>query len=164
MTAARTGAADVSAYLAGLRLVGRRVVVVGAGAVAERRLGLLLAAGADVTVVAPGARPAIVRAARRGELGWIARPYESGDLGPAWYVLAATDSAVVNALVARDAEAERIFCVRADDAREATAWTPATAEIDGVTIGVLARRDPRRSVQVRDSLVHLLRQLTRRAA
>ncbi|MBI4941009.1 MAG: uroporphyrinogen-III C-methyltransferase, partial [Actinobacteria bacterium] len=40
-------------YLAGLRLAGRRVVVVGGGAVAQRRVPGLLAAGADVTVVSP---------------------------------------------------------------------------------------------------------------
>ncbi|MYW03315.1 NAD(P)-dependent oxidoreductase, partial [Streptomyces sp. SID3343] len=43
------------AYPAGLRLEGRRVVVVGAGTVAQRRLPALLDAGADVLVVAPEA-------------------------------------------------------------------------------------------------------------
>lgn len=46
-------------YLVGLRLAGKKVVVVGAGSVAQRRLGLLIASGAQVHVIARAARPAI---------------------------------------------------------------------------------------------------------
>ena len=51
-------------YLAGLVLTGRKVVVVGGGHVAQRRVSGLLGAGADVTVVSldvtPDATPAYV--------------------------------------------------------------------------------------------------------
>ena len=46
-------------YLAGLDLAGRRVVVVGGGPVAQRRLVGLLAAGAVVEVIAPEVTPAV---------------------------------------------------------------------------------------------------------
>ena len=46
-------------YLAGLDLAGRRVVVVGGGSVAQRRLAGLLAAGAVVEVIAPEVTPAV---------------------------------------------------------------------------------------------------------
>ena len=46
-------------YLVGLDLAGRRVVVVGGGTVAQRRVTGLLAAGADVEVVAPAVTPAV---------------------------------------------------------------------------------------------------------
>ena len=59
-------------YLAGLDLAGRRVVVVGGGSVAQRRLVGLLAAGADVEVVAPEVTPAAE--AMAAELTWTARP------------------------------------------------------------------------------------------
>ncbi|OPE45394.1 NAD(P)-dependent oxidoreductase, partial [Mycolicibacterium diernhoferi] len=48
-----------NAYLVGLRLEGRKVVVVGGGTVAQRRLPLLIAAGADVHVIAREATPAV---------------------------------------------------------------------------------------------------------
>jgi siroheme synthase-like protein len=159
-----TSGADVPSYLAGLRLQGRRVVVLGGGRVARRRLPALVAAGAEVLVIAPEVAPAVARMAQRGVLVWAQRVYRPGDLVGAWYVLAATDLAEVNAQAAREAEEQQTFCVRADDARDATAWTPATAEVDGILVGVLAGRHPRRAAAVRDQLVELLSRLARRAA
>lgn len=131
---------------------------------AERRLPLLLAAGAEVIVVAPQARPAIVGAAEQGQLSWRPRRFASGDLAGAWYVLVATDDRSVNGAASAEAERQRIFCVRADDAMDSTAWTPATAEVDGLTIGVLAGGHPRRAAWVRDLLVDALARIARRAA
>lgn len=155
---------DQQPYLAGLRLAGRRVVVVGGGAVVQRRLPLLLQAGAEVSIIAPALARGPARLAEQGLLVWEQRDYRTGDLHGAWYALIATDDRLVNAAAAREADAARVFCVRADDAKESSAWTPATAQLDGVTIGVLAGGDPRRAVQVRDRLVALLAQLSRRAA
>ena len=50
---------DGAVYPVGLRLAGRRVVVVGGGQVAHRRVAGLLEAGADVTVVSPEVTPAL---------------------------------------------------------------------------------------------------------
>ena len=151
-------------YLSGLRLAGRRVVVLGAGRVAERRVPALLAAGAVVTLVAPEARPALAELADRGALAWERRTYRIGDLAGAWYVLVATDDGVANRAASVEAEQQRTFCVRADQAAEATAWTPATAEVDGVTVGVVSGGNPRRSAQLRDLLVDVLRRMRSRAA
>lgn len=144
-------------YLVGLDLTGRRVVVVGAGTVAQRRLPRLVAAGAEVLLVAPGATPAVEAMATAGEVRWEARPYAAGDVDGAWYVLACTSDPAVNAAVAAEAERARVFCVRADDATGGTAVTAATGEHDGLLIGVLAGRRPRRSAAVRDALVEALR-------
>jgi siroheme synthase-like protein len=153
-----------AAYLSGLRLAGRRVVVLGAGRVAERRIPALLAAGAVVTVVAPEARPSLATLAGRGELSWERRAYRIGDIAGAWYVLVATDDGVANRAASVEADQQRTFCVRADQAAEATAWTPATAEVDGVMVGVLAGGNPRLSAQLRDVLADVLRRMRRRAA
>ena len=155
---------DHPPYLSGLRLSGRRVVVVGGGQVAQRRVPALLAAGAVVEVVSPEVRPAIEGLAGAGELTWVRRRFEAADLDGAWYVLAATDDAAANAAVSEAAEERRVFCVRADDASEATAWTPATGRHAGVTVGVLGNREPRRSAAVRDEVVTALRDGTIRAA
>lgn len=142
-------------YLVGLRLQGRRVLVVGGGGVAQRRVPQLLAAGADVLLVSPEVTPALEGLA--GELTWAPRPFEDADVDDAWYVLAATDDSAVNARVAELAERARVFCVRADDARAATAWTPATGRHAGVSVAVLANRDPRLSAAVRDDVLDALR-------
>ncbi len=154
----------VPSYLSGLRLSGRRVVVVGAGGVADRRLTLLLDSGAEVVVIAPAGTPRIARLAHSGQLSWEQREFRSGDLAGAWYVLAATDDPSVNLAVSAEAEQQQTFCVRADDASDASAWTPATAEVDGVTIGVLAGGNPRRAVHIRELLVDFLARIARRAA
>lgn len=145
------------AYLSGLRLRGRRVVVVGGGAVATRRVPRLLDAGADVTLISPTATPALEALAADGRLEWVRRPYLDGDLRGAWYVLAHTDIPQINALVAAEAEASRTFCVRADDATGGTAWTATTMNADGVTVGVLGSRNPVRSRRVRDALLASVR-------
>lgn len=148
------------AYPVGLRLARRRVVVAGGGTVAQRRLPALLAAGADVVLIAPAATPSVEAMAEAGELTWLRRPYEEGDLDGAWYALAATDDPATNAAFAAEAESRRVWCVRSDDADAATAWTPATGRSEGVTVAVLTsgaadggRRDPRRSAAVRDAIV-----------
>jgi uroporphyrin-III C-methyltransferase / precorrin-2 dehydrogenase / sirohydrochlorin ferrochelatase len=145
-------------YPSGLRLAGRRVVVVGGGQVAQRRLPGLLAAHADVLLVAPGVTPAVEAMAAAGELRWERRRYQHEDLDLAWYVLAVTDDPVVNAAVAREAERRRVFCVRADDASNATAWTPAMGRHAGVTVAVLGGGDPKRAAAVRDGVLHGLRE------
>jgi uroporphyrin-III C-methyltransferase / precorrin-2 dehydrogenase / sirohydrochlorin ferrochelatase len=138
-----------NAYLAGVRLAGRKVVVVGGGTVAQRRLGLLLASGADIHVIARAATPAVE--AMTG-IALSLRDYRDGDLAGAWYAIAATDDAVVNAAVVAEANRRHIFCVRADNAREGTAVTPASFAYEGLTVGVLAGGEHRRSAAIRTAI------------
>lgn len=146
-------------YLSGLRLSGRDVLVVGAGRVADRRVPRLLAAGARVRLVSPTLSVRLRGLLRReSALVWEQRPYADGDVAGAWYVLAATNDPLVNAAVAAEAEAARVFCVRADASAAGTAWTPAVETADGLTVAVVGQRDPRRSVRVRDALVRALRE------
>jgi uroporphyrin-III C-methyltransferase/precorrin-2 dehydrogenase/sirohydrochlorin ferrochelatase len=149
---------DHPPYPSGLRLAGRRVVVVGGGHVAQRRVPVLIGAGADVVVVSPEVTPAIE--GLQQEITIHLRGFEDDDLEEAWYVIAATDDQAVNAAVAASAERRRIFCVRADDARAATAWTPAVGRHAGVTVAVLGNREPRRSAAVRDEILEGLREGT----
>jgi uroporphyrin-III C-methyltransferase / precorrin-2 dehydrogenase / sirohydrochlorin ferrochelatase len=151
-------------YPSGLRLAGRRVLMVGGGHVAQRRVPALLASGALVTVVSPDATPAIEALADAGEISWQRRRFEDGDLDGVWYVVAATDDHTANEAVSAAAEERRIFCVRADDAAAASAWTPAVGRSSGVTVAILSNelgnRDPRRSAAVRDEILEGLREGT----
>lgn len=150
-----TTAPDPHPYLAGLVLTGRRVVVVGGGHVAQRRVPALIASGADVVVVSPEVTPAIEGLG--GELTLVLREFTETDLDGAWYVVAATDDPEVNARVVAGAEARHTFCVRADDALGGTAWTPAVGHHGSVSVGVLGNREPRRSAALRDEIVTALR-------
>ncbi|WBB60411.1 uroporphyrinogen-III C-methyltransferase [Streptomyces sp. WMMC500] len=148
---------DAFAYPVGLRLAGRRVVVLGGGQVAQRRLPALIAAGARVTLVSPSVTPSVQAMADVGELTWEQRPYADGDLEGAWYAVVATRDPEANAAASAEAERRRVWCVRSDDASAATAWTPATGRSEGVTVAVLTGSDPRRSAAVRDAVVEGLR-------
>ncbi|MTE13325.1 uroporphyrinogen-III C-methyltransferase [Nocardia aurantiaca] len=135
---------------------GRRVVVVGGGTVAQRRLGLLIASGADVHVISREVTPAVEGMATSGQLTLELRAYADGDLDGAWYAMACTDEPETNAAVVEEATRQRVFCVRADTARLGTAVTPATARYDGMTLGVLAGGQHRRSAAVRNALLEAL--------
>ncbi|QLL09270.1 uroporphyrinogen-III C-methyltransferase [Mycobacterium vicinigordonae] len=144
-----------SPYLAGLRLAGRKVVVVGGGSVAQRRLPLLIASGADVHVVSRSATRSVE--AMEG-ITLSVREYRDGDLQDAWYALAATNDPQVNAAVVAEAERRRIFCVRADIAVEGTAVTPASFSYAGLSVGVLAGGEHRRSAAIRSAIREALQQ------
>ena len=144
-----------NAYLVGLRLTGKKVVVVGGGTVAQRRLPLLIANGADVHVITRSATPAV-----EGMSGitLTLREFRDGDLDGAWYAIAATDDPDVNAAVVAEAERLHIFCVRADVAREGSAVTPASFEYEGLSVGVLAGGEHRRSAAIRSAIHEALQQ------
>ncbi len=147
-------AAHVSSYPLSLDVVGKKVVVVGAGAVAARRARSLVEAGALVTVVSPEISEAMNDLAESVSI--VQREYREGDLAQAWLVHAATDNPAVNAAVAAEAQAARMWCVRADDHSASDAWTPASTTVDDVTIAVTSA-DPRRSVALRSSIAAQLR-------
>jgi len=140
----------VNLYPLALRLAGRRVLVVGGGAVATRRVPALLAAGALVEVVAPELTPALRAHVDAGRLAWSERRFTPSDLDGAWLVQVAVDDPAAAAQVSAAAEEQRIFCVRADDRAAATAWTPAVTRHGAVTVAVTDDGDRRRALAVRD--------------
>ncbi|MGH3257248.1 MAG: uroporphyrinogen-III C-methyltransferase [Streptosporangiaceae bacterium] len=143
-------------YLLGLRLAGRRVLVVGGGALATRRVPALLDAGADILLVSPTVTTSLEGMAAAGQIRWSARRYEPGDAVGAWLICACTRDRAVNAAVAAAAAEQRTWCVRVDDAEESAAWTPASGRAGDVRVGVLSG-DPRHSAAIRDAILTGLR-------
>ncbi|GAA3686490.1 uroporphyrinogen-III C-methyltransferase [Arthrobacter ginkgonis] len=139
-------------YPASLRLLGRTVVMVGAGAVTARRIGALLDAGARVRLIAPAAHPELRDLAENGLIDWQRRDYAEGDLDEAWLVHTATGCPATDARVGADAEARRLWCVNATDHATASAWTPAVARFDDVVVAVNTAADPRRAAAIRDAI------------
>jgi len=96
-------------YPVSLQLAGRRVVVVGGGRVATRRVADLLEAGARVEVVAPEVSAEIEERGRRSALTISRRSFHPGDVDGAWIVFAATDDVEVNRAVVAASERARCF-------------------------------------------------------
>jgi uroporphyrin-III C-methyltransferase/precorrin-2 dehydrogenase/sirohydrochlorin ferrochelatase len=111
-----------------LDLRGRRVLVVGGGAVAARKVTPLLEAGAKVTVVAPHVVPALAALADAGRISHHAAPFQPDQLDDAWLAIAATDAVAANRAVADAAQARRIFINVVDDAELASAQLPARVQ------------------------------------
>ncbi len=98
-----------------LKLDGRPGLVVGAGVVALEKILSLLKTGLRLRVVAPDAINEIRQLAIQGRLEWIQCPFQPSDLDGAFLVIAATDSAQVNAAVYRGAVERGILANSVDD-------------------------------------------------
>ncbi|MEV7396426.1 uroporphyrinogen-III C-methyltransferase [Aeromicrobium sp. NPDC092404] len=139
-----------------LRVAGRKVVVVGGGHVATRRTLSLLDAGARVVVIAPLVSDSLASSIDRGEVEWVQRTYRSGDLEGAWLVQTATADPVVDGQVADDAEAQQVWCLKGGDPDHATAWSPAVARVDDVTVAISGGGDAGRAAALRDGVAAAL--------
>ncbi|HEU5327422.1 MAG TPA: bifunctional precorrin-2 dehydrogenase/sirohydrochlorin ferrochelatase [Thermomicrobiales bacterium] len=122
--------------LLALDLTGRACVIVGGGAVAERKARTLLAAGAAVRVIAPALMPGLAELARAGQIRLQPRVYQAGDLAGAWLVVAATDRREVNAAVAAAARAGGALVLVADAPDEGDVTMPAVARRGRLTVAV----------------------------
>ncbi|HWE57898.1 MAG TPA: bifunctional precorrin-2 dehydrogenase/sirohydrochlorin ferrochelatase [Acidimicrobiales bacterium] len=119
-------------YPVGLVVAGKRVVVVGGGTVAARKVEALVDAGARVTVVAP----AIGAEVRRLPVDLVERPYRTGDLEGAWLAIAATDDPEVNHLVHADGQGARVWVNAADDPAACDFTLPAVLRRGPVSVAV----------------------------
>jgi len=131
-----------------MNLNGRRVVLVGAGPVAAAKLTQLLAARADIFVVAPEVHPDFERAG----VVIARREFVASDLDGAWLVVAAAPSPV-NRAVAVAAETRRVFVNAVDDPSNATAFLSGVVRRDGVTLAISTSGDaPGLTALVREAL------------
>lgn len=143
----------------GLSLTGRRVVFVGGGAVAARRLDRFLAEGADVRIVSPELGEDMRLAVAAHGLAWVARAVQEDDIADAWLVHSATGIPRVDAAVAAWCESRRVFCVNTSDGAHGSARLTAETRSGDVLVGVAsdAGVDPRRAVRLRDAIAAALR-------
>src|SRR5262245_34611441 len=119
-----------------LDLQGAPALVVGGGLVAARKLALLRAAGADVTVVAPQAAPAIAHLAEHDEIRWERRAFVACDVNGMRVVFAAASDTAVNDQAARAARAAGIPINVADDGDRSTFIMPAIVDRSPLVVAI----------------------------
>ncbi|MHA6533593.1 precorrin-2 dehydrogenase/sirohydrochlorin ferrochelatase family protein [Paenibacillus sp. BAC0078] len=119
-----------------LDLKDQRVVVIGGGAVAERKVGVLLEAGAAVVLVSPTLTGTLAALAEAGRLSWISRRYTPGDMTGAFLVYAATNEAAVNEAVAREARSLGLPVNVASRAEAGSFITPGVLRRGRLTVAV----------------------------
>jgi len=117
-------------------LRGRRVLVVGGGAVARRKLEPLLAAGARVVVGAPWLETSVAELVAAGAVEHLEGAFEPAWLDEAWLVVAATDDGAVNRAVADAAGERRIWANVVDDLELSSYQSPARIERGPLQIAI----------------------------
>jgi len=127
---------DGPQYPANLVLAGRRVLLVGAGAVAARKLEGLLVCGAQVVVVAPVVGDEVRALAEEDAVELRQRPYRTDDLDGAWLAVTATDDPAVNRAVFEDGEARLIWVNAADDPSSCSFTLPSVVRQGPVMVTV----------------------------
>jgi siroheme synthase-like protein len=98
-----------------VKLEGRLIVVVGGGNISEGKIPGVLAAGAQIRLIAPTVTPQIAEWVRFGKIDWLPKEFEAVDLNGAFLVIAATSAPGVNEAVFREAEARGLLCNAVDD-------------------------------------------------
>jgi siroheme synthase-like protein len=119
-----------------LDLSGRLCLVVGAGRVAERKVEGLLAAGAQVTVVAPDATAGLSARAERQEIRWLKRPFAAQDLDGVRLAFVATCRPEVNRFAAAEARARGIWLNEAGDPGACDFHVPAVLRRQSIAVAV----------------------------
>lgn len=117
-------------------LSGRRCVVVGGGAVAQRKAAGLLRCGAEVVVISPTVTARLAAQARAGRVRHVARAFRPSDLRSAWLVYAATNDPRVNQAVVRAAQRRRLFANVVDRAALCSFIAPAIVRRGGLTVAI----------------------------
>lgn len=115
-----------------LDLAGQKAVVVGGGDVAARKIGLLSAAGAKITVIAPEIAPTLAAV----PLSHLRKRFEPGDLAEACLCIAATSDRAVNVAVAEAARARRIPVNVVDDPSLCSFIMPAIIDRGPIVVAV----------------------------
>lgn len=93
----------------------RRCVVIGGGAVAERKVEGLLPVGAYVTIISPILTSRLVSLVSQGKVRHIARQYRAGDLEGQSLAFVATDDLGVSEAIAREGQERGVWVNAADD-------------------------------------------------
>jgi len=139
-------------YPAFLDFVGRRVLVVGAGAVAAGKIARLVEAGAQVVVVSPQVTPSIEHL----PIEILRRPFQPDDLDGCWFVVSAAPPPV-NAVVVREGERRGIFVNAVDDPGHASAFAGSGFRRGPVTVAISTGGDaPALARVMREALERLI--------
>jgi precorrin-2 dehydrogenase/sirohydrochlorin ferrochelatase len=108
-----------------LKLEGRKVLIVGGGAVAEQKIEGVLRSATDVTVIAPEVTPRISEWVQEGRLKHVASQFQPGMSKGYFLVIAATDSPAVNHAVYAEGSADGALCNVVDDTPYCDFYAPA---------------------------------------
>lgn len=118
------------------RINGKKILIVGGGKVAERKVKQLLEYGAEITLVSPEVSEYIANLADDKIIKWNQRKYLKGEAGDYALVIATTDNPDVNLEIYNDAKGKNIPLNVVDKPDLCTIIFPATVKRGDMTIAV----------------------------
>ncbi|WP_457605805.1 precorrin-2 dehydrogenase/sirohydrochlorin ferrochelatase family protein [Nitratifractor sp.] len=107
----------MSYFSAFLQLEGKRVLLVGGGAIALEKLEKLLDFTKEITIVAREVRPELERLAREHCLTLLVRPYRAGEVLDYEIVIVATDTVDLHRQIFEETRSSRVLVNSVDDTR-----------------------------------------------
>ena len=118
----------------------KKVVVVGGGAIATRRVCTLLPFVEELIVIAPEVTREIENLSREGRVHLYRRNYEKEDVKNVYLLVAATNVREINEVIGRDGKEAGCFVSVADNKEECNMLFPGIAldREQGVVVGVTA--------------------------
>ena len=138
-----------------LNLAGKRCVIIGGGTIAQGKIGGLLQAGCQITVISPDATPGIRQAAQRGDVTWLERTYQPGDLEGAFIGVAATNVWHVNREIYEEAERLGVLLNVVDDPDLCSFIAPSVVKREPVTLAIsTGGASPALARKLRETLAH----------
>jgi len=117
-------------------LTRQKVLIVGGGEVALRKISLLERTGASISVVAPQMTPELLQRAAAGTLTAALREFVPADLDGARLVIVATSRRAVNRWIAKLSEARGIPVNVVDDREASRFIVPAIIDRDPVLVAI----------------------------
>lgn len=149
----KAGKKDSALFPMFVKLDGRSCVVVGAGSVGEGKIRSLLAAGANVHVVAPRASMTVAEWAQAGKISWSVREFEARDLDGAFLVIAATSSSSLNREIFSESRRRNVLCNAVDDPKNCDFYYPAVVRRGDLQIAIsTAGKSPALAQKIRQDL------------
>jgi precorrin-2 dehydrogenase/sirohydrochlorin ferrochelatase len=119
-----------------LELAGRRVLLIGGGAVAVRKAQVLLAAGARLVVVAEHVDDMLTALCARSDAELIRSKYSKSYLTGAVLAIAATNNRQINKRIYQDCQELEILCNVVDDPELCDFFVPAVVKRGNLQIAI----------------------------
>ncbi len=121
-----------------VNLKDKKIIVVGGGKVALRRIKVIIKFGAKVTVISPEVKKELELIYHEGKINIIKREYKKGDIKGAYMVIAATDKKSVNEAVAKEARELKILVNTADNKENSDFFFPAIFSDEDIIGGMIS--------------------------
>lgn len=118
------------------KLNGQKVLVVGGGSVAVRKVRQLLNFGAEITVISPELAEELQELVTKNKLKWIEREYSSSEAGDYSLVIATTDDNEVNLHIYNDSVSKNIPINIVDKPELCTVFFPSIVSRGDMTIAI----------------------------